>query len=117
MPHVREVRATSHDRHDLMLVAALAADDLAGTDRDQAIVLTTSCDDCAQLLADLRAIAAATASVPPPIRPTNLDFRLSPQQAARLRPAGWRRLLPGTSARLALGRPLGVALATFGLMG
>ena len=68
MPHVSEVRATDHDRHDPMLVAALAAGDLAGTDRDQAIALTTSCAECAALHDDLVAIARATATVPPPIR-------------------------------------------------
>ena len=47
MPHVSEVRATDHDRHDTMLVAALAAGDLAGTERDQAIALTASCAECA----------------------------------------------------------------------
>ena len=53
MPHVSDVRATSHDRHDPMLVAALAADDLAGTDRDQAIALTRTCTECAALHAGL----------------------------------------------------------------
>ena len=46
MPHVSDVRSTSHDRHDPMLVAALAADDLAGAERDQAIALTRTCADC-----------------------------------------------------------------------
>lgn len=116
MPHVSEVRATDHDRHDLMLVAALAAGDLAGTDRDHAIALTASCADCAALHDDLVAIARATASVPPPIRAAGRDFRLTPEQAARLRPTGWRRFVP-TGGRGAFTRPLGVALATFGLAG
>ena len=87
MPHVSEVRATDHDRHDPMLVAALAAGDLAGTDRDQAIALTASCAECAALHDDLVAIARATASVPPPIRAPARDFRLTPEQAASLRPS------------------------------
>ena len=35
MPHVSEVHPTSHDRHDPMLVAALAAGEVAGG-REQA---------------------------------------------------------------------------------
>ena len=70
MPHVSDVRATSHDRHDPMLVAALAAGDLAANDRDQAIALTRSCAECATLHDDLLALARATASAPPsPAKP------------------------------------------------
>src|SRR6478752_2648431 len=116
MPHVSEVRATDHHRHDPMLVAALAAGDLAGTDRDQVIALTASCADCAALHDDLVAIARATASVPPPIRGTGRDFRLTPEQAASLRPSGWRRFVPAGGGA-AFTRPLGAALATFGIAG
>jgi hypothetical protein len=118
MPHAREVRATSHDRHDQMLVAALAADDLAGADRDQALDLTRSCTECSVLHDDLRALARATASAPPPIAFGRRDFQLSPADAARLRPVGWRRLAGALSgARAGLSRPLGVGLATIGLAG
>ncbi|HET9613824.1 MAG TPA: hypothetical protein VFP22_03340, partial [Candidatus Limnocylindrales bacterium] len=117
MPHVPDVLATSHDHHDPIVVAAFAAGDLAGTERDQALALTDSCPDCAALLADLRAIARATAALPPPVRSAGRDFRITPEQAARLDRTGWRRLVPGRSARPSVARPLGVALATFGLMG
>jgi len=116
MPHVSEVRAKDHDRHDTMLVAALAAGDLAGTKRDQAIALTSSCAECAALHDDLVAIASATASAPPPIRATGRDFRLTPEQAASLRPSGWRRFVPAGGGA-AFTRPLGAALATFGIAG
>src|SRR4051794_25019307 len=117
MPDAPDVRRTSHDRHDTMLVAAFAADDLAGTERDQAIALTRTCPECATLHADLVAIARATATLPPPIAPSGLDFRLSPQQAARLRRTGWRAFIPSVSPGSVLTRPLGVGLATFGLIG
>jgi hypothetical protein len=118
MPHVSDVRATSHDRHDPMLVAALAADDLAGTDRDQAIDLTRTCAECATLHDDLLALARATASVPPPIAARPRDFRLTPADAARLRPSGWRRLVAAaSSSRVIFSRPLGAGLATLGLVG
>ena len=118
MPHDSDVHLTSHDRHDTMLVAALAAGDLAATDRDQAIALTASCADCATLRDDLVAIARATATVPPPYAAPARDFRWTPADSARLRPAGWRRLVAAFSApRLAAARPLGVAFTTLGLVG
>jgi hypothetical protein len=118
MPHASDVTPTSHNRHDTMLVAALAAGDLAATDRDQAIALTATCADCASLRDDLVAIARATAVVPPPISAPNRDFRLTPADAARLQPGGWRRFVAAFSApRLATARPLGVGLTTLGLVG
>jgi hypothetical protein len=119
MPHVSEFRVQpDHDGHDRLLVAALAAGDLAGTDRDHALELTRSCAACGELYDDLLAISRATAVVPPPVAARPRDFQLTPADAARLRPAGWRRLIAtlGT-ARLAASRPLGVGLATFGLVG
>jgi hypothetical protein len=117
MPKAPDVRATSHDRHDPMLVAALAAGDLAATDRDQAIAQTDACPECAALHADLVSIARATAALPPPITSAGRDFRISPEQAERIRRTGWRRFVPAISVRPALTRPLGVGLATFGLIG
>jgi len=118
MPHVSDVRSTSHDRHDPMLVAALAAGDLAGTDHDQAIALTRSCPECATLHDDLLALARATAAAPPPIATRPRDFRLTPADAARLRPSGWRRLVAAaSSSRTIFSRPLGAGLATLGLVG
>ena len=118
MPHVSEVHPTSHDRHDPMLVAALAAGDLAGTDRDQAVALTTTCRDCALLHDDLVALARAVASVPPPIAARPRDFQLTPADAARLRTVGWRRFVGMLSgSRSAVSRPLGAGLATLGLVG
>ena len=118
MPSHPDVRSTSHDRHDVLLVAALAAGDLAGTDRDHATDLIETCAECATLHDDLVAIARATSTVPPPITSRPRDFRLTPEQAARLRPSGWRRfagVLAGP--RLAFTRPLGIGLATIGLAG
>ena len=99
-------------------MAALAADDLAGTDRDQALELTRTCADCALLHDDLRALARATASAPPPVANHQRDFRLTPGDAARLRPAGWRRLVNVLSRPPSgLTRTLGVGLASLGLAG
>ena len=117
MPHTPEVVETSHDRHDPMLVAALAAGDLAGTDRDQAISLTRTCADCAALQDDLVAVARATAAAPPPVSTRPRDFRLTAADADRLRPTAWRRLVAIVRSPSALSRPLGVSLSTLGLVG
>ena len=118
MSHDSDVRSTSHDRHDPMLVAALAADDLAGTDRDQALALTRSCSDCATLHGDLLAVARATAAVPPPFTTRPRDFQLTRADAERLRPGGWRRLVAALAIpRPVRSRPLGIGLAALGLVG
>ena len=118
MSHDSDVRSTSHDRHDPMLVAALAADDLAGADRDQALALTRSCSDCTTLHDDLLAVARATAAVPPPFTTRPRDFQLTPADAARLRPGGWRRFVAALANSGSFrSRPLGVGLATLGLVG
>src|SRR5437762_8717620 len=118
MPQVSDVHWTSHDRHDPMLVAALAADDLAGADRDQAIALIRSCAECAALRDDLIVLHSATASVPPPITARLRDFQLTAADAARLRPTGWRGLVAAiSSSRTVFSRPLGVGLVTLGLVG
>lgn len=112
MPPVSE----THVQHDPLLVASLAAGDLAGADRDHAAAQIASCADCATLHADLIAIARATAVLPPAVAPR--DFTLSPEQAAALRPTGWRRLVAAMSgSRPLMSRQLGIGLATIGLAG
>ena len=112
MPHVSE----PHAQHDPLLVASLAAGDLAGADRDHATALIADCAECAELHADLILIARATAALPPAVAPR--DFTLSPKQAAALRPVGWRRLVAAISrSRPLMSRQLGFGLATIGLAG
>jgi hypothetical protein len=112
MPHVSE----HHAQHDPLLVASLAAGDLAGADRDHANAQISACAECATLHADLIAIARATAALPPAVAPR--DFRLSPEQAAALRPVGWRRLVAAIGgSRPLLSRQLGIGLATIGIAG
>lgn len=112
MPHVPDLHL--HDTHDRELIAAHAAGDLEGRALATAADLLATCSDCAELHADLRAIATATARVP--ARPRTRDFRLTPADAARLRPGGWRRLVAAFSApRLAFTAPLGGGLAALGL--
>jgi anti-sigma factor RsiW len=112
MPPVSE----PHVQHDLLLVASLAAGDLAGADRDHAAAQIASCADCAILHADLIAISRATAALPPAVAPR--DFTLSREQATALRPTGWRRLVAAMSgSRPLMSRQLGIGFATIGLAG
>jgi hypothetical protein len=112
----RPAPSTPHTEHDLLLVAAHSAGDVEPADRPAAEALLAACPECADLAADLRAIAAATAQIPAPARPR--DFTLRPQDAARLRPLGWRRVAAAFGARrLDVTRPLAIGLTTFGLVG
>jgi hypothetical protein len=105
-----------HARHDRFLVAALAANDLEGQARIDADELVAACTDCAELLADLRSIAAATAALP--MLPRSTDFRLSPETAERLGARGWRGFLVRLAdSRFGFSRPLAVGLTTLGLVG
>ena len=106
---------TSHAAHDTLLIAALAADDLTGAARSDAEARLAACPDCAALHADLVAIAAATSTLPAPVRPRS--FTLAPEQAARLAPSPWRRLLGGLRNPTGLARPLAATFTTLGIAG
>src|SRR4029079_12821931 len=65
---------------------------------------------------DLRAIAAAMPELPAPVR--SRDFRLTPEQAASLRPSGIRGVLaPISGRRVAFATPLGTGLGALGIVG
>jgi len=106
----------AHRTHDSLLVAALAYRTVAGSDRARAEALVATCGLCAALLDDLVAIRTATVTLPTP--PRFDDYQLTPDDAARLRPGGWRRLVAAIgSGRAAFTRPLAVGLTTLGLAG
>jgi len=107
----------SHATHDELLLAAFAAgDDLAAADAARATALDVDCPSCAALVADIRDLMAATATLPAPDR--RRDFRLTDADAARLRPAGWRGFVAAFGdARLAFTGPLAAGLVTVGIAG
>ena len=119
MPHPATSAAVdpaAHAAHDPVLVAAYAAGDATGPELETATALVAACAACAALHHDLRAITAALPLMPAPRR--TRDFRLTAEQAASLRPAGWRRLLaPFAGPRFAFAAPLGSGLAALGLVG
>ena len=106
-----------HDRHDRNLISAAVAGDVIGTELERAEALIRGCSNCADLAADLRAIAAATRVLPAVARPAALDFRLTLDTAHRLgRGNGWWRLVRPFIAGSAA-RPLAAALTTLGVVG
>lgn len=107
--------ATAHERHDRLLVAAYASDDLDGAARTAAAELVAGCSVCADLATDLRTLARATHDLPPARRPR--DFFLTPADAERLRPRGLRRLLAAFAAPTLPIRPLAAGLTTLGVAG
>jgi hypothetical protein len=106
----------SHARHDALLISALAAGDLAGEEQAAATELVHHCTECRTLHDDLLALSSATSLLPAAAR--RREFTISPQQAARLRPTGWRGAIAAFAApRMAFTRSLGVGLTTLGLAG
>jgi hypothetical protein len=120
-----------HALHDEELVAAYAANDIEdAAERERARTMIERCATCRDIQRDVALIhiatrasgtalqRAATVSAP-------RDYRLTAEDAARLRPGspiarvarrlGWRaRLDVGIAA---FGRPVGAAMATFGVVG
>jgi len=114
MPLAPHLPAAQADEHATLIVA-LDAGDLAGPDLARAEQLSASCDGCAALLADLAVIRDAMGALPVPAR--RRDYRLSAEDAARLRPSAWRRVLAWLSSPGSGIRPLATGLATLGVVG
>ena len=106
----------AHQAHDATLIAGYAAGDLVGTDLVLASRLLASCENCARLHADLRAIAAATRALPAATAAPR-DFRISRAEADRLRGGILRRLLRPFAASSAALRPMAATFSGLGALG
>jgi hypothetical protein len=106
-----------HALHELTLIAGHAAGDLSDSERIRADALLRSCTACADLQRDLVAITAATRALPA-MAVAPRDFRLAPDQAARLRRGSWLRglLRPFGAAQSAV-RPMAAAFTSLGVAG
>jgi hypothetical protein len=130
--HDAELAAIArHALHDEELIIAFATGDLEDPgDHERARALIDRCPTCRDLSQDVSAIRAAirasgTAAERAATMVAPRDFRLSAADAARLRPGspiagvarrlGWRARLDQAIA--AFGRPVGAAMATFGVVG
>lgn len=110
--------SSDHATHDAGLVASLVARplDLEPAESAAARASVERCADCRALHDDLVALAATLPTTATPARPR--DFTLTPADAARARPMGWRRLLRSFgSARDSISRPLAMGLTTMGIIG
>jgi anti-sigma factor RsiW len=104
--------APTHATHDELLLARLYGGDVDETERSRALDQMASCQDCADVFADLGAIAVATAALPTPPRPR--DFTLTEADAARLQ----RRSIGGAIFDwLGRTKALGGAMVAAGLVG
>ncbi len=110
-PHFPAAEAQEH----AALIVALDAGDLAGLELTSAESLVASCGGCAALADDLLAIRGAMTALP--VRSRRRDYRLTAEDAARLRPSGWRRVIEWLAAPGSTVRPLATGLATLGLAG
>jgi hypothetical protein len=109
--------APAHAAHDELLLARLYGGDLEGAELERAREMVSSCRECAAVLADFEAIAAATAAMSVPPRPR--DFTIGPVEARALRRRGSaRRLgLRGIVSRLGPVRALGTSMTAAGIAG
>jgi hypothetical protein len=113
-------RRDDHASHDLLIIAAGADRDADDATRAAADRQAAECADCSELSADLRSIASGLRELPRSIPvPASRDFRISPDQADRLRRwSGLRRLLRPFGAGSAPSlRPLATAFTTLGIAG
>jgi hypothetical protein len=116
--------AARHALHDEELIAALADGSAEPDEAGRAAALVERCAACRDLHADLLLIRAAlrasgTAAQVGAVIHAPRDFRIAPPAAGRAHPASpLGRLINWLADAIgAFGRPMGSALATFGLVG
>jgi hypothetical protein len=107
--------ASTHERHDPLLVAqVVAGDDLDPVREHEARGWLSTCAECARMAADLRAVSAVVAAEP--VSPRRRDFRLDPEQAERVRGNAFSRFLRGFSLpRAGALRPAAAGIMSVGL--
>lgn len=108
----------NHANHDLLVIAEAADRAADVTTVAAAEQQAAACGECAALLADLRSIAGGLSALPRTAAIPR-DFRITPEQAQRLRrePA-WRRFLRGFGTpELPSLRIVASAFTTLGLAG
>ncbi len=107
--------AAEHRRHDRLLVARFAAGDATGAQEHEARDLVRRCSECAALAADITAISASVAQLP--ATPRTRDFRITSEQAARMRGSRldrWLRSITGSG--WATVRPVAAVALSVGLV-
>lgn len=105
-----------HAAHDRQLVVAYACDDLPASEQADARALVARCRRCAALVDDIHRISGAIQRVEV-TPPRDRDFRLTAEDAERLRGSAVTRLLRRiASPDLRVLQPLAAAAMTFGIL-
>ncbi len=107
--------APNHAAHDELLLARLFGEDLEGPERERALELLDSCDECAAVYADFGALAGAVVGMRTPARPR--DFALSEEAAAAARKRFSLRAALRGLRRLGPVRSFGAAMTAVGVAG
>lgn len=115
--HPTSPASGDHAGHDRLVIAALAAGDAVGREREAAQALISTCDACQLLHDDLRSITASIRALAPVSVAVDRDFRLTADDARRLMRGGWfRRLVrPFGEVRRSVIQPAAGALMALGL--
>jgi hypothetical protein len=87
---------SDHRRHDRLLITRHAAGDSYPAEQAEAEALVAGCSDCRQLADDIRLLSRTTQDLPAPRR--SRDFRISVEQAERLRGTWFERLMRGLAS-------------------
>jgi hypothetical protein len=107
--------AADHARHDRVLVSRYGAGDAFAGEIAEAEQLVKHCSHCAQLARDINTLRTAAASLPAPRR--TRDFRLTDEQAEKLRGSALQRWFRRLAAPgLAPLRPLAGVAVSIGLV-
>jgi hypothetical protein len=107
--------SAEHRRHDRLLVARYAVGDAGFGQDNEAVDLVRRCSECAALAADIKAISSSVAKLPTAPRPR--DFRLTAEQAERLRGSRldrWLRAITGSG--WATVRPIAAVALSVGMV-
>jgi hypothetical protein len=108
---------SAHYAHDTLRIAAYTLGDLSANESAAAHRQIRDCRECAALHSDLTSLSTALTSLSKTATAPR-DFRISPEQAARLRGGPWwRRIARSIAAPRGFGRPLATAFTTLGLVG
>ena len=115
--HPVSTASHEHAGHDRLLIAALAAGDAVGRERETAQGLISTCDACQLLHDDLRSITASIRALAPVSVAVDRDFRLTAADARRLTRGGWfgRLVRPFGEVRRSAIQPAAGALIALGL--
>jgi hypothetical protein len=107
--------SAEHRRHDRLLVARFAVGDAGFGQDHEAADLVRRCNECAALATDIAAISNSVAKLPAAPRPR--DFRLTTEQAERLRGSRldrWLRTITGSG--WATVRPIAAVALSVGMV-